>query len=103
VDIAKAVAKEMMDLRRIESEETRAGAKIGADLVTFGAQLEAEERRQGVSLGKEIAENIRKDARTVQEMDQMTKEKEKDRQAMLEKARLDAANRRAAAKKSGDK
>lgn len=93
VEIAKAISKELTDIRRIESEEVRAGAKIGADLVTFGAQLEMEERTQGVTLGKEIAENIRKDAQTRTEMDRLHAEKQADRQAMLEKARIDASNR----------
>jgi hypothetical protein len=58
IDIAKEASKESMDMRRIESEETRAGAKIGADLVTFGATLDAETRQQGVELGKEMAADI---------------------------------------------
>lgn len=92
LDAAKAISKEAVDLRRIESEEARAGAKIGADLVTFGATLEAEDRRQGVALGKEIQENLRKDARDVQrmteesnirreQMQQEREERERDRQA----------------------
>lgn len=86
--IATAVSKEGVDLRRIESEETRAGAKIGADLVTFGAQLESEERREGVTLGKEIAENIREDQRTIQQLTQEMNEREADRQNKIEIAKL---------------
>lgn len=99
LDMAKAVSKEAIDLRRISSEEARAGAKIGADLVTFGAQLESEERKQGVTLGKEIQENLRKDARDMQkeieknsiERDRMLMERterENDRAANLEMAKI---------------
>lgn len=94
MEIAKTAAKEAMDMRRIESEETRAGAKIGADLVTFGAQLESEERREGVKLGKEISDSIRSDQRTAQQMEQDAREREADRKAKLEAER-------AKAKKSG--
>lgn len=101
LDAAKAISKESVDLRRIESEEMRAGAKIGADLVTFGATLEAEDRRQGVALGKEIQENLRSDAREFQRMsedsnlrrEQMQhdrEERERDRQNAKELARTKA-------------
>lgn len=88
IEIAKAVSQEQIDLRRIESEETRAGAKIGADLVTFGAQLESEERREGVTLGKEIAENIREDQRTIQELTQAANEAAAERENKLQIARM---------------
>lgn len=100
LDAAKAISKEAVDLRRIESEELRAGAKIGADLVTFGATLEAEDRRQGVELGKEIQENFRADAREVQRMteqsnlerERMNMERE-ERERDRENARRVAANK----------
>ena len=60
VDIAKQAAKEAFDLQRLSSEEARAGAKIGADLITWGKDLESQERREGLRLGKEAAENISK-------------------------------------------
>ena len=93
IDIAKTVSKEGLDLRRIESNETIAGANIGANLVTFGAQLESDERREGVALGKEIAENIREDQRTVQQMEQDANEKAADREAKLQSERLKARNK----------
>lgn len=93
IDISEKASKEEMDIRRLESEESRAGAKIGADLVTFGAQLESEERRQGVTLGKEIAENIRSDQRTVQQMDQESRERAADREHQLQLERTKAANK----------
>lgn len=88
MDIAKEAAQESIDMRRIESEETRAGAKIGADLVTFGATLDSQERQQGVTLGKEIAENFREHARSVQEMDEESRHRTLDREAMLEGKRI---------------
>lgn len=63
-DILKAGAlgsKEAIDVRRIESEEMRAAAKIGADLITWGADLETSERREAFALGKEAAESFRAD------------------------------------------
>ena len=94
LDIAKTVSKEGLDLRRIESNESIAGANIGANLVTFGAQLESDERKEGVALGKEIAENIRADQRTMQELEQEANEREADRLADIEKARISASKRK---------
>lgn len=93
MEIAKAVSKEMLDLRRIESEEVRAGAKIGADLVTFGAQLTAEERQQGVAMGKEIAENIRAEQMSREELEREMEERAKDRASAETQARMKAASR----------
>lgn len=88
VEIAKAASKEATDMRKIESLESIAGAEIGANLVTFGAQLESEERREGVALGKEISENIRADQRDMQKMLQEADERAADREAKLQEARL---------------
>jgi len=88
VDIAKAAAKEMMDMLRLRSEEERAGAKIGADLVTFGAQLESEERREGVTLGREIAKDLVTDMRDVQRMQQESNDRYDERQARVEVAKM---------------
>jgi hypothetical protein len=87
VDIARQASDEMIDMRKIESQEEIAGQKIAADLVTFGAGLESEERREGVTLGKEISENIRADLRDAQKMEQEINEREKDRRAEIAKAR----------------
>lgn len=95
VDIAKAVSKEMMDMRRIESEETRAGAKIGADLVTFGATLTAEDRRQGVELGKELAKDIRDAQMSRDQMEHEREQNELDRVNDIRKAAASKANRSA--------
>jgi len=65
IKIGQTLSKEQLDLRRIESEEARAAAKIGADLVTFGAQLEAEERQQGIDLGNKIQEDMRADFKEI--------------------------------------
>lgn len=63
VDVAKSASKEALDMRRIESEEARAAAKIGADLTTFGATLSAQEREQGIALGKEVLQALNEDAK----------------------------------------
>lgn len=87
VDVAKTASKEMLDLREMEGREAMKGAEIGANLVTFGAKLESEERREGVTLGKEIQENLRSDMRDVQKMSQDIDERAKDRQAQIQIAR----------------
>ena len=68
LDMAKAVSKEALDMRRIDSEEARAAAKIGADLTTFGAQLQAQERREGIQLGKDVLQAINDDAKEAAKM-----------------------------------
>ncbi len=57
--MAKAVSKEAMDAYRIDSNSTLQAAKIGADLVTFGAQLTSDQRQQGIELGQELVQTIR--------------------------------------------
>lgn len=81
VDIAKAVAKEMIDHRRIESTESIAGAEIGANLVTFGIKASEEERKQGVELGKQIIDNLRDVNMTREEMERDSHERALDREA----------------------
>lgn len=82
VDVAKAVSKEIMDMRRIESEEARAGAKIGADLITWGKELDSAERREGLKLGKEAADNIRQESLDRDSLAQEKALREKEIQAM---------------------
>lgn len=91
VEIAEKAAREQIDIRRIESQESTAGAEIGANLVTFGAKLESDERREGVKLGKEIAENIRADQRSIQELEQQANHVAAERESKLEIARINAA------------
>ena len=55
----------------IASQEKQTGAKIGADLVTFGQELEHKERLEGIELGKDITESI---ATKVQESQKMGQE-----------------------------
>ena len=96
-DLAKTAAKEAMDVYRIQSEERRAAAKIGADLVTFGAQLESEERREGIELGRDVAKDIRSDMREAQRALQESEDKAEDRRIQLE-----IAEKNAKAKPSGN-
>jgi hypothetical protein len=98
LDAAKAGSKEAVDLRRIESEEARSALKIGADLTTFGAQLDAQTREQGIQLGKEVLQSINDDAKEFavhqgemfkhnQQLDHQRVENERNRQHALEIAR----------------
>lgn len=59
LDAAKSISKEQMDILRLQSEESRAAAKIAADLYTFGAQLDNEQRGQAIDLGSKVMEEIR--------------------------------------------
>jgi hypothetical protein len=88
IEVAKEASKEAMDLRRLQSEEERAAAKIGADLITWGAELTTEQRREGLALGKELGEEFRKDMITVKQMDDENAHRIADRQAQLQIARL---------------
>jgi chaperonin GroES len=93
IDIAKQVSKEMIEMRRIESQEYQKGAEIGANLVTFGATLDDATRKEGVQLGKEIAADIHGHQMTREQMDHEATQKELDRQAEITKARISASKR----------
>jgi len=113
LDMAKAGSKEAIDIRRIESEEARASAKIGADLVTFGAQLKAEERKQGIDLAKEVLGVINNDAKEftqmvndsrirVNELDHQRAENEKEREHSLSLERVKASSKKPTPSGSGE-
>jgi len=87
VDVAKKAADEALKLREIQSRENIAAAEIGANLVTFGVDAEKEEREQGVKLGKEIAENLRKDAMDQDKLSMEAVDRQLDRKARLQEAR----------------
>lgn len=86
-DIAKAVAREIIDNRRIDSTESIAGAEIGANLVTFGVKATAEERQSGVELGKQVMDNIKEASLSMMEMEGKERERQLDRMAEAAKAR----------------
>lgn len=98
VEIAKQVSKEMIEMRRIESQEYQKGAEIGASLVTFGATLDDATRKEGVQLGKEIAADIHNHQMTREQMDHEATQKELDRQAEITKARISASKKPASPK-----
>ncbi len=98
VDVAKLASEETIKLRQIESQEVQKGAQIGADLITWGAELDSAQRREGIALGKEIAENIRSDAMTAAELEAEFQHRAADREAMLEGKRMDRDAKIAAAK-----
>lgn len=93
LEIGKAVSKEVIEMRRIESQEAIAGAQVGANLVTFGAQLDAKTRESGVALGKEIAKDIHDKQMTREQMEHEARQKEADRLADLQKTRISASKR----------
>jgi hypothetical protein len=78
LDVAKAVEKSIMDRMKIESNEAMHGVKVGADLITWGKDLESSERREGLKLGKEIQENRRKDRQSAQDKIEERALKEKE-------------------------
>lgn len=97
--VGQMAGKEALDLRRIESEEMRAGAKIGADLVTFGAQLESDERKEGISLGKEAQKSIREDFKDFhRDMQQESLERERMQHEAIENERNRQLDREVAEK-----
>lgn len=78
IDLAKAISKEVIDIQRIESEEMRAGMKVGADLHTFGQELDHKERLEGVKMGLEAGRNIQKEGLDREEMQKDRELREKE-------------------------
>lgn len=104
LDAAKAISKEAIDMRRIESEEARAALTAGANLITFGAQATAEERRSALELSQKAMEQLNNDAKEWQqraedrsierEMKQHDiAEAERDRQHALQVERIKASEK----------
>lgn len=93
LEVAKAISKELIDMRKIESQEAIAGAQVGANLVTFGATLDTNTRKEGVALGKEIAKDIHDKQESRDELEHDAAEREKDRLAEIAKARISATKR----------
>jgi hypothetical protein len=62
MEIGKEGKDEKLQYEKIASQERQTGAKIGADLVTFGATLDNETRQQGIEFGKEIIGELHSDA-----------------------------------------
>jgi len=59
LEVAEEAKDEQLDYAKIDSQERQKGAEIGANLITFGKELEHEERMEGIKLGREVTENIR--------------------------------------------
>lgn len=104
LDMAKAISKEGIDLRRIESEEARAALKTGADLITFGAKATAEERRSALDLSQKAMEQLNADAKEWQQRQEDHSieremkghdiaEAERDRQHALQVERIKASKK----------
>jgi GTP-dependent phosphoenolpyruvate carboxykinase len=46
------------DIKKIESQEKIAGAKIGADLITDKESITSQEKIAGAKIGKDVAETL---------------------------------------------
>jgi len=93
IDVAKTASQEKLDYDTLQSQERQKGAEIGANLVTFGADLESQERKEGVNLGKQIAENLRTHVQEGQRMVQQSTDAASQRQHDREQKMLDRAAR----------
>lgn len=101
MEIAKQAAKEELDMRKIESSEAIAAAQVGANLVTFGAQLDQQTRESAMRLGKEVAAEIRDDMRTAQQMHQDAEDNAAERENKLQIAKVNAAAKKKSSNQSG--
>jgi hypothetical protein len=83
IEVQKEAAKLAMEEKRIESQEVQTGMKIGADLMTFGATLTAEERKQATPLGMEAVQTIRTELheQNLQANEHAMKQKQMDHEA----------------------
>jgi hypothetical protein len=99
IEIAKQAAKEELDMRKIDSSESIAAAQVGANLVTFGAQLDQQTRESAMRLGKEVAAEIRGDMLTHKEIHMEADDRAAERQNKLDIARINASAKK---KSSGD-
>lgn len=89
-DIAARAADEQIDLLEIQSREKMKGAEVGANLVTFGAQLEADERKQGIELGREVIKGIASDMSQMQGLMDEARRREQERDDHDEQRRHEA-------------
>lgn len=89
IDVAKTAKDEQFDIRRLESEERQKGAEIGANLVTFGAQIDQKTREQGIQLGKEVTQSIIDHTQETQRMVDESGHKHLQRQHDAEQAAAD--------------
>jgi hypothetical protein len=91
MEIAKQAAKEEIDMRKIDSSESIAAAQVGANLVTFGAQLDQKTRESAMKLGKEVAKEINEQMLTHKEMHMEADDRAAERQNKLDIARINAS------------
>lgn len=89
LDVAKEGKDEQIEYAKIASKERQTAAQIGADLVTFGQELESSERTEGIRLGKEVAESIATKVQEAQRMGQEHVEKIEDRNRESQERQLD--------------
>jgi hypothetical protein len=91
MEIAKQAAKEEIDMRKIDSSESIAAAQVGANLVTFGAQLDQKTRESAMQLGKDVAKEIREEMLTHKELHMEADDRAAERQNKLDIARINAS------------
>jgi hypothetical protein len=87
LDVAKEASSERLAYEKIESQERQASAKIGADLVTFGKELDNSQRLDSIKLGNEVLANLVDDEREVQKMTEQSNMKIRESQAKHENDR----------------
>jgi hypothetical protein len=62
-DLSNIAADNNLAEEKLYSDERKAAAKIAADLITFGSQLEQDERESALALGDKMEESIRSDVK----------------------------------------
>jgi hypothetical protein len=91
MEIAKQAAKEEIDMRKIDSSESIAAAQVGANLVTFGAQLDQKTRESAMTLGKEVAKEIREEMLSHKELHAEMNDRAAERQNKVDIAQINAS------------
>jgi hypothetical protein len=107
LEVSEKAADEKLAYAKIDSQERQTAANVGANLVTFGAQLEADERESGVELAVKVADMIdnkmtakREETRNVQKQIEESNEAFRERAHDAEQRQLDReAKKSIAAKK----
>jgi hypothetical protein len=110
LEVAEEAKDEKFQYDKLRSEERRAAMTVGANLITFGQELEDKERRESMELGRDINEQIttrateaRKigldQANKMIEIDHDAEQRQLDRESQERQARMKAANKPSPAKK----
>jgi hypothetical protein len=91
--VGEIASDEKLDYARIESQERMKGADIGANLVTFGKELDNQTREEGIKLGTEVTKTmLDQPPREVQKMVDESDHRHMDRQHEAEQKQMDRDN-----------